>query len=507
MIRLGVLGVAAAAGILAGPATSAQPVGDVVPVARAVREAPVALAGDRLLLGRQSRGGVRILSAPIAGGKAVSLFSVFAALRRRPLLSDLDASSQRAAFIVLVSDGGDRVVRSSVWAGPPAGPFVPVVRSGRPSWLPVDVQVSGTTVGITEIHPTREAFRHSVFPAGAPGVPVPAPPGVDRFELAGRLVAFVEDDRRLVVRDWASGVERLRHAAGAPVASLDLADDGRVLLHLHSKGVVELLEPSGAIRRLDVGRPHPHTHMRLAGAQAVLRTRGLFKGDAHIAVIDLATGQRRRLSPPSYDLELAEAPLAVQGGLVAWWANGCAFAAPVAAPGSRVVPPGPCPRAEMYLEYRQPKRLQGRTARVRFRCVTAPPPGCRGIVRLQLDRPLGKSRYLIPAGRSGTVRVRLTSRGLQALRQESQLPPAGDGVLVGVRATLIEGVRPRSATPHQGIVLRPGRGMTEQLAASLAIRATAGRPSRGALKQRSRPSFISSRPRGALPFLLASSSR
>jgi hypothetical protein len=195
--------------------------------------------------------------------------------------------------------------------------------------------------------------------------------------------------------------------------------------------------------------------VRLAGEYAVTRSPGRFECDAHIARIDLATGSKRRLSPPSRDLELDGAPLAVQGDIVAWWANGCAFAAPIAGPGASVVPPGPCPRAEIYLEDDQPKRLRGRTARVRFQCLAAPAPGCRGSVRLQLDRPLGQARFLIPAGRHGTVRVRLTRRGLATLRRAFRLPPPGASPLVSVRTTLINGARPRSATPHQGIVLRP----------------------------------------------------
>ena len=416
----------------------------------------MALAGDRLLFGRQSRRGVRVLSAPATGGKALTLFSARSAPRRVWALGDLDASSERAAFVLLELVPGDRVVRSSVWAGPPAGPLAPVVSRRGGAWLPVDVQVSGSTVGVTEIHPTKEAFRHFVFPMGAPAVRVRVPRGVAHLELAGHLAAFVEGPQ-LVVRDWATGVERLRYAASGPIDNHDLAEDGRALLHVPSQGVLELLDAGGAvIARLDGGPPAGHGDVRLAGDHAVTRSPGRFEGDAHIAAIDLATGRKRRLSPPSRDLELDEAPLAVQGELVAWWANGCALVAPIAGPGATVVPRGRCPRAEIYLADNQPERLRGRTARVRFQCVTAPPPGCRGSVRLQLGRPLGEARYLIPAGRRETVRVRLTRRGLATLRREFRLPPRGNSALVGVRTTLIDGARPRSATPHQGIVLRPG---------------------------------------------------
>jgi hypothetical protein len=268
----------------------------------------------------------------------------------------------------------------------------------------------------------------------------------------------VDGERQLVVRDWASGIDRLRYTAGGPVGSLDLAEDGRVLLHVPSRALLELVDPSGGARRLATGRTGGGD-ARLSGGSAVLRSRGRFEGDGHIAVVDLATGRRRRLSPASFGLERDPEPLdvmAVQDGLVACAANGCAFVAPIAGPGSKIVPPGPCPRAEIRLEDDQPHRLPGRTARVRLRCVTAPPPGCHGRLRLTLERPLGGARYLIPAGRRGTVRVRLTSRSVAALTRLSQLPFHRNRALVRVRTTLIDGARPRDATPNQGIVLRPG---------------------------------------------------
>jgi hypothetical protein len=159
----------------------------------------------------------------------------------------------------------------------------------------------------------------------------------------------------------------------------------------------------------------------------------------------------------SLDLAVEEAQLDAEGELVAWSANGCVFASPLGSRGSSVVPPGPCPRAEILLEGDQPERLQGRTPRVRFRCITAPPPGCRGTVRLELDRPLGKARYLIPAGRREMVRVPLSSRGRAALERELRFPLPGGGAAVDVRTTLADGALPRSATPNKLIVLRPDR--------------------------------------------------
>jgi hypothetical protein len=443
--------------LLAPFVASAQPGGGVVPVARAANNIEVALAGTRLLMGRYSRRGVRLLSAPVTGGKALSLFSRAARGPRLFLaMNDLDASSERVVFsLVEFNPATEGIVRVSVWAGAPEGPFTPLVRRRGGAWIPIDVQASGMDVAFTEIQPVGDVARHWVFRGGAEGVRLSVPPNVQRVELAGSLAAYVEDERRLVVKDWTVGAERLRHTTGGAIKDLDLAEDGRVLLHVFSRRVLELVDASGGVHRVMTGGAAAEDNVRLAGGQAVLRFSG--EGDAHIAVIDLATGQRRRLSPSSLDLGQEDAQLDAEGELVAWAANGCVFAAPHAGPGSSLVPPGPCPRAEISLEGNQPERLQGRTARVRLSCITAPPPGCRGTIRLELDRPLGKARYLIPAGRRESVRVPLSSRGIAALERQLRFPLPGGGAAVEVRTTLADGARPRSSTPNNLIVLRPDR--------------------------------------------------
>jgi hypothetical protein len=444
--------------LVAAPAT-AQPAGGVVPVARATEGTEVALSGTQLLMGRSARRGVRLLSAPAVGGAARTLFSMAAPGRPRLLaMNDLDASPERVVFsLVAFNPATEGIVGSSVWAGPPAGPFAPLVRRRGGAWIPVYVQASGTDVAVTEIRPIGDVARHSVFPLGGGPVTLHIPPKIQHVELAGSLVAFVEGERRLVVRDWASGVERARHVAGAEVAGFDVSADGRVLLHVPAKDSLELLDASGAVTRMGTGGIAAADDVRLAGGHALLRLGGYFDADSHVAVIDLATRQRRRLSPPSLDLGAEDPLLSTDGNLAAWTANGCAFTAPVTAPASRIVPPGPCPRAEIHFEDDQPERLKGRAARVRLRCVTAPGPGCRGTIRLKLERPLGKARYLIPAGRRETVRIRLTDRGLEALEREYRLPPPGRSAFASVRITLAGGLGPRSVTPHQGIRLRPAR--------------------------------------------------
>ena len=430
-----------------------------VPVVRAASDTQVALSGTQLVMARTTRRGVRLLSAPATGGAARRLFSMAAPGPRRFLgLSDLDASSERVVFsLVELNPATEGIVGSSVWAGPPGGPFARIARRRGGAWIAVRVQASGPDVAFTEIQPVGDEARHHLFPAGGAGVRIDVPPETEHIELAGSLVAYVEGERRLVVRDLAGGIERLRHTAGGPIRSFALAEDGRALLHVFSRRSLELVDALGSVTRVGSAGAAPDNPVWLAGNNAVLSLPGRFDGDAHVAAIDLTTGQTRRLSPPSLDLGNEEARLDAEGELVAWAANGCAFSVAIAGPGSSLVPPGPCPRAEIFLEEDQPERLQGRTARVRLRCVTAPPPGCRGMIRLVLDRPLGKARFLIPAGRRETVRIRFTNRGLAALERGLEPPPVG-GALVGVRTTLAGGANPGSATPpHKGIVLLPAR--------------------------------------------------
>jgi hypothetical protein len=437
----------------AAPAAPAQ-VSGVVPDARTAGETKVALADTELLMGRSSRRGVRLMSAPAAGGPARTLFVRRPPPRRLLFMNDLDASTERVVFSVVdLNPATEGIAGSSVWAGPPQGPFRPLARTRGNAWIPVDVQANGTDVAITEIRPVGDVARHLVHPLGAAAVRLRVPREVQRVELAGGLIAFV-DDRRLTVREWAGGAERLLYRAGGTIDDFDVAPDGRVLLRVRARQGLELVDISGSVKRLDPGPRAGNSGVLLAGDRALLRYSGRFEGDSHIGVVDLTTGQRRRLSPSSSDLQ-EDVPLDAEGELVAWTANGCAFAAPLAGSGSSVVPPGPCPRAEILVEENQPERLQGRTVRMRLRCITAPPPGCRGTVRLELDRPFGRAPYLIPAGRRGTVRVRVTNHGLAALEREADLPPPGRSVFAGVRVTLAGGAKPRSATPHQGVVIRP----------------------------------------------------
>lgn len=196
VVRLVVVTVAVALGILPRAATAAEPVDGVVPVARTTGETTVALAGERLLIGSQSLPGVELVSAPTTGGEAVTRFSMPVSPRQFSVLYDLDASAERVAFTTAEVDSiRERVLRLSAWGGSPAGPFERFVLYRGGPWRPLDVHVSGTTVAVSEIKPATGARRHFVFPRGSPGVRVEASPRVRLLDLAGSLGAFVDGER------------------------------------------------------------------------------------------------------------------------------------------------------------------------------------------------------------------------------------------------------------------------------------------------------------------------
>jgi hypothetical protein len=423
--RAAVAALAASLALVAPAAQAQDPAAAVVPLARAPGEALVALAGDRLLVARHGSR-LRLISAPLAGGRRRTLFRSRRRVQRLGNLADLAANPQRAAVLVgELVPGGSRVGRVTVRTGPLDGPFTAFVGApgGARNWIPYHVRVGENAVGLTEVRGIPEASRHFVYPDGGERVRLRPSERIDQFDLAGSLVAWVERGRDFVVKEWATGAERLRLREDGPIEHFDLAEDGRALLHVLGRGgtFLDLVDPTGTVqKRLTSPSPFVDMDISLAGDHAVYRTRGRFSGDAHIGALNLTTGESRRLSPSSLAIEGADPrPPAVQGDLVAWWANDCAFVARISGPGSPTVPRGPCPRAELLLEDYQPQRLRERTARVRLRCISAPPPGCRGKLRLRLGRrPLGKSRFLIPSRRRRGVQVRLTARALRILQRE-----------------------------------------------------------------------------------------
>jgi hypothetical protein len=155
-------------------------------------------------------------------------------------------------------------------------------------------------------------------------------------------------------------------------------------------------------------------------------------------VIDPRGATRQRVGSPSAALTA----LAADETMVAWLANGCVLAAGVTDVATlEVVPPRPCPRAEVVLDEHDQK-VRGGSVRVQVTCVAAPPSGCRGAVVLGFRGRAARGRFRVPAGGRQVVTVRLTRRGRAAVRRQLRLDGA---VLFRMRARVADGRVSREA--------------------------------------------------------------
>jgi hypothetical protein len=453
--------------VLAGVALNAAPASA---EPRALLDAPraedVAVAGREVLVASPtSRGGARLRAVPLGGGSP------------RPVLLDgppgpgewtsttrLASSAQLTALLVEFTDPEGNTTAWRVYAGPPSGPLGIAHRARLEPrrawvWIPFEVDVHGDRLLIQEIRlPLRKGVRYALrLSVHAPGEsPVILPQR--RFGwptvLAGDRIAHVGGSRRALVRivDWRTGtlsgtVALPRFSGDIDQRHLDLSEDGRVVLELDG----DLFEGASGER----ARPLPGTvgapdlsAPRIAGERVAALAEA--RGDARRpVVIDPSSAARHVVGPPS----TAVTALATDETTVAWLANGCVLAAGVedVAP-LEVVPPGPCPRAEVVLdEYDQ--KLRGRTLRVQVTCVAAPPPGCRGAVLLRWGGRAAQGRFRVPAGRRRLVEVRLTRRGLASVRRQF----GRDGVaLLRLSARMADGRVAREAGTGWVLVTRRG---------------------------------------------------
>jgi hypothetical protein len=446
--------------LLAGPALWG---GDAGAEPRALLDAQraedVAVAGGDVLVGAPTaRGGARLTAVPVGGGEPRSRLWVRPPGRGEwTSMTELASSAQVAALLVDFTDPEGNTTEWRVYAGPPSGPLAIVHRARfvrqRPwLWFPIEIDVHGDRLVIQEIRVAlregvrpRFAFRLSVQSPGMSPARVPQGGFGAPTAVAGNRVAYVSGRRRPLIRivDWRTG--RLSGTIGLGPFSgeimqrhLDLAEDGRAVVELD--GDLFAGAPGERARPLpgtpgvpDLSAPRIAGERVAALAEARLDTR-------RPLVIDPRTATRHWVGPPSTALTA----LAADETTVAWLANGCVLAAGVedVAP-LEVVPSGPCPRAEVVL-HDHDQRLRGGALRVRVTCVTAPPPGCRGTVVLRFAGRAGKGSFRVRAGARRLVEVRLTRRGIAAVRRQFRL----DGVaLLRLGARVVDGRVSREAGP------------------------------------------------------------
>jgi hypothetical protein len=443
--------------LLAGPAlwgadAGAEP--------RALLDAPraqdVAVAGAEVLVAATTaRGGARLTAVPAAGAPARPLLVVRPPSRHGwTSMTRLASSAQLTALLVEFSSSDSAEWR--VYAGPASGPLtivhrVRLMRSPRLLWMPVEVDVDGDRLLIQELRlPLREggrprpASRAVVHAPGAAPTLVSQGPYATPAALAGDRIAYgAGRERRPVLRivDWRTG--RLTGTVGLEAGSthsedrhLDLADDGRAVVELDGDLFTGIAGERA--RRLPgtVGGPGL-SEPRIAG-ERVAALANAHLGARQPVVIDPRGATSQRVGSPSTALMA----LAADETMVAWLANGCVLAAGVTdvAP-LEVVPPGPCPRAEVVLDEHDQK-LRGGRVRVQVTCVAAPPSGCRGAVVLGFRGRAARGRFRVPAGGRRVVKVRMTRRGKAAVRRQLRLDGA---VLFRMRARVADGRVSREA--------------------------------------------------------------
>jgi hypothetical protein len=444
--------------LLAGPALWAA---DAAPEPQALLDAPraqeVAVASAEVLVASTTaRGGAWLTAVPVRGGPTRRVLAAEPPGRGDwSSITSVASSAQLAALLVEYTDLEANPRDWRVYAGPPSGPLAIVHRVRIPPlqrwlWIPLEVDVHGDRLLIQEIRlPLREGdrpiFRVTVH---APGIsPARVPQG--RYGaptvVAGDRLAYLSLRRPLLVRivDWRSGrlagrIGLGRYSGEIMERHLDLTEDGRAVVELDGDLVAgaagERARPlPGTADAPDLSAPRFAGERVAALAEAPLDSR-------RPVIVDPRAATLRAAGPPSS----AATAIAADETTVAWLANGCVLATDVddVAP-LEVVPPGPCPRAEVVLDEHDQK-LRKRTVRVRVTCVAAPPPGCRGTVVLGSTGRAAKGSFRVRAGARRLVEVRLTRRGIATVRRQFRF----DGVaLLRLGARVADGRVSREAGP------------------------------------------------------------
>lgn len=400
----------------------------------------VALAGDAALIGRVGKGGVSVTRVPLAGtgGPPTTLPWPDRPTGGLRVLS-MDASPDVLGLTVTTGDDEQAQLVSGLFGGSPTGPvsqLEPVRVAGPGVRIPRSVQVDGELlfVGVSDGQST-DAGQFTLRTAGVPPRSIDLPAGAEITTFAGDLVAYAEAPpappagaragdfdsvlpHRIVVRDWRTGVQRTSFSVRRGIASLAISGAGAVAVGESRGGVVEL-RPGRPLRRIARSRPPPWPGAApvYAGERLVIVRRERAFGPEQL-VISEPEGRMRTFGVPS----LAIGVLAADERRVLWgsggFPNGCVVVADLQAPAARAVAAGgPCARTAIDLEQSGATQGQrstlrsGRRVGVTLECVAAPPPGCRGVLRMTMDGTriaAAPVRFKVAPGRSRRLVVRLT---------------------------------------------------------------------------------------------------
>jgi hypothetical protein len=368
-----------------------------------------ALAGDTVLFSRDREDVTAIYTMPVDASAAP------VERLREPTAVGLDSgpamsgSGQRVAISLDSRVEGGTV--QHLFGGPPTGPWtelVPPARFDQGAFASTSPEVDGDRLFTVELRMKRDVFRRIVREGAAP----PRELGrttedVRPVAYAGDFEAYVEGFKRVVVRNWRTGEQRVLAVPGPD--SVDVREDGAVLV---SGDDIRVVSPSGEVTRIS---EHGYG-ARWAGDRIV------YEDNSRLLVVEPG-GRPRRVGVPTVTLNGWD----VDTRRVLWAANGCLLVADLTAPPETAPGPGPCPRTELAAEsVRKPKVGRDRKVRVFMRCVAAV-GACRGRLRVEQSTTGG---FSIPVGRSGHVVVRLTRSAYAAARRKAKREGGQAGLVV-----------------------------------------------------------------------------
>ena len=356
-----------------------------------------ALSGDRVVFTQTNGRKFRVLSMPVAGGPAQTIFTYSAPPGRLAYGEQLVATPTRMAMLLAHADRNGQSTTTQVLTGTATGGWTTVI---EPRTLdiavpfPNVVQLAGDHVVTFER--TGEGLGEYDVAVYDPLRRVLAVPVGTLFngDLAIRTEPGPLDKaprERVVVTNWRTGEQVTAAEFDDIIESYEVAPDGRALVTVGDT-LVEVA-PGGAVTRL--------THAVAAPMRAGERV--LFFRKDGIGVFE-RNGAKRRFGVRTERLER----FVTDGSNVLWSANGCLLLAPITDPAARAPGPGPCARSEAAVS----SSVKGRTARVKVRCVAARDRGCRGAIELRVaGKRVGRAPVRVDVGKTTKRTVQLSRSG------------------------------------------------------------------------------------------------
>ncbi|MDA0172444.1 hypothetical protein OJ998_25290 [Solirubrobacter taibaiensis] len=355
------------------------------------------LSGDRVVFTQTNGRKIRVLSMPLAGGAAQTIFTYTAPPGRLAYGEQLVATPTRVAMLLAHSDRNRQSTTTQVLAGTATGGWsvvVPPRASGKDLPFANVVQLAGDDVVTYErLSWEQDEFELALYDPLRRVLPLPVGT-LFHGDLAIRSERGPLDEaprERVLVTNWRTGEPVTAAEFDDIIKSYEVATDGRALVTVGDT----LLEiaPGGAVTRLTEAVDSP---MRAGERVLFFRTDG-------IGVFE-RNGAKRRFGVRTEQLER----FVTDGNNVLWSANGCLLLAPITDPAARAPGPGPCARSEAALTL----SVKGRTARVKVRCVAAPAGGCRGTIELRIaGQRAGQAPVRLAVGKTVERTVQLSRSG------------------------------------------------------------------------------------------------